>query len=170
MAIRSRRVAALRPRRAHKVVHETSLRNVQKFYPEVTTVRDADEDIQIEVTNRDSNSATVRNHKNCALAVACKRKTHADGVIMAVKTAYVVKGTEAVRYSLPERASREIVSFDRQGGFEAGEYTLKVPSLSQRLGLKKQSVTSHTGEGAKPKGYHRLTARIRTQLGYKEAM
>jgi CheY-specific phosphatase CheX len=88
----------------------TALRIVKKFFPEVTDVEDAEKSQVIEVT--------------CAMAVACKRKYNLDGVIISVKTAYLIKGKKAKRFSLPESVSREIVSFDRDSGFAAGQYRL----------------------------------------------
>lgn len=93
-----------------------ALRLVQKYYPEVTKVIDGKKPIRVEVTKKDSNSAAVRDHKACAMAVACKRKLNLDGVLISVSTAYLVKGKKATRFQLPPSVSREVVSFDRHGG------------------------------------------------------
>jgi hypothetical protein len=61
------------------------------------------------------------------MAVACQRMFHADGMIIGKQTAYLIKGTKAVRFSLPESVRKEIVSFDRGSGFEPGEYQLSKP-------------------------------------------
>ncbi len=91
---------------------------VKKYFPKVNRVIDADDRIIVEVTDADSKSKAVRDHNACAMAVACKRKMHADGVIIAVSTAYIVKGKKAIRYKVPESVAREIVSFDRDSYFE----------------------------------------------------
>src|SRR5438132_1949272 len=117
------------------------LDNVRRFFPEVRVVKDAKHDSLVEVSRYDSNSAVVRSHKACAMAVACKRKFHADGMIVSVGTAYVVKGKSATRYRLPESVSREVVSFDRNGGFSPGEYRLVAPKESQRLGATRNRYT-----------------------------
>src|SRR5437660_9472630 len=97
-------------------VDRVALRKVRKFFPQVESVRDATKPINIEVSARDSDHAKLKDHNHCALAVACEKKMHADGVIISVKTAYVVKGKRAIRYKLLETTAREVVSFDRKGG------------------------------------------------------
>src|SRR5947209_11513354 len=97
-----------------------SLNIVRHFHPQINKVVDGDEDILIEVTPQDSKSAKVKKHIECALAVACKRKLKADGVIISRATAYIIKGKTATRFKLPNSVSREIVSFDRNAGFDEG--------------------------------------------------
>ena len=121
----------------------SALNNLRRFFPNIRVVKDARSDSYVEVTRKDLNSARVRDHKTCAMAVACKRKFHADGAIISLGTAYVVKGDTAIRYRVPESVSREIVSFDRNGGFKQGEYHLRAPAPSQRLGTVRKK---HTGE------------------------
>lgn len=146
----------------------SALKIVQKFFPEVTSVKDADEQAHIEVTKRDGSSAAVRNHKACAMAVACKRKFNLDGVIVSVKTAYLVKGKHATRYSMPESVSREVVSFDRNGGFSPGEYRLDAPSPSIRLGKHQGGKSSHVFK--KNHKFRHQTDGIRTALGSKTTL
>lgn len=121
----------------------SALTIVQKVFPNVTRVVDATKDSKIEVTKRDTTSATVRNHKACAMAVACKRKLDLDGVIMSVSTAYLIKGDKATRYHVPPSVSREIVAFDRDAVFEPGDYNLKAICETQKLN------TQRGGSGAK---------------------
>jgi hypothetical protein len=134
---------------------------VQKYFPNVQSVEEADKPIHIEVTKQDSNSAAVRNHEGCAMAVACKRKMKADGVIVSIGTAYIVKGKKAIRYRVPTAVQREIVSFDREAGFAPGDYVLAVFPESQKLGQPKPR-GPHKVQGRKIK-YHYTTG-IRTDL------
>lgn len=112
-----------------------ALSHVTKFFPDVTKVTDADEDLEVEVTSRDLKTSKKKDHAGCALAVAAQ--THikkCTGAVVSASTAYIIKGTEATRYLIPERARKEIVSFDRGATFEPGDYTLKAPKQSSRLG------------------------------------
>jgi hypothetical protein len=131
----------------------TALQIVQSFYPEVTKVRDSKRNLTIKVTKADAHNTGVKKHKDCALAVACKREG-ADGAIICVKTSYIIRGTEAIRYKNPESVAREVVSFDRKAGFEPGEYALSKVPTSNRLGTirawKKSGRTSK-----KSMNYHR---------------
>ena len=146
----------------------SALEIVQKFFPEVEKVEDANRKCLIEVTSHDNSSAKVKNHKACAMAVACKRKFHLDGVIVSVKTAYLVKGKHARRFALPERVSREVVSFDRKGGFASGEYELNPPAKSNRLGKEITRRGPHKVAGKEH--FRHLTEGIRTVLGSKQSV
>jgi hypothetical protein len=120
-----------------------ALKIVQKFFPDVTSVGDAKDSITIEVTKEDSKSKGRRDHKHCAFAVACQRLTKASGVIVAIKTAYLIFGDQAFRYRVPEAVSREIVSFDRDAEFATGTYKLTKMPPWNRLG-------ANAGGGMKP--------------------
>jgi hypothetical protein len=141
---------------------------VRKYFTKVEEVREATEPIEIEVTAQDSNSAAVRNHESCAMAVACKRTTKADGVIVSMQVAYIIKGKVATRYQLPESVSREIVSFDREAGFAPGHYRLIVAPPTERLeNLKYKKSGTNKTTGKPIRHFHRTTG-IRTVLGREE--
>lgn len=140
---------------------------VRRFFPEVQEVQDAKESLSVEVSKADSDSAEVKKHGACAMAVACKRKTRADGVIVSVGTAYVIQGTTAYRYRVPQSVAREVVSFDRHAGFMPGQYQLNKPSRVQGLG-KRRVNPAKEGKG-KPHPHkgtlkHHRTEGIRTVL------
>jgi hypothetical protein len=147
-----------------------ALTNVQKFFPKVTRVTDATKPLEIVVTAQDDKVSRKLDHAGCAMAVACKREFKLDGAIVSRCVAYLVKGDEAVRYDVPERATREVISFDRGGGFNPGEYTLQKPEygLGERhSGDMGEGVKSHSGN--LHKRFHRYTANVRTPLGSKHA-
>ncbi len=140
-----------------KKLHTSSaLARLRKVFPNVTSVEDAVEDIDIRVTKADTQSKAVKNHKECALAQACKRILHADGAVINATSAYLIKGNQAFRYKLPESVTREIVSFDREAGFAAGDYHLHTPPPSSRLGntSRSGSRTYKVGNGEKQPVYH----------------
>lgn len=144
-----------------------SLGIVKKFFPKVTKVTDATENSFIEVTAKDAASKAVRDYGACVMAVACKRKLHLDGVIIARSVAYLVKNGEATRYLLPPSVSREIVSFDRGAGFETGRYELAKVGKSQRQGARKRNdldPNRHHENKGKTKFKH-VTTNIRSVLG-----
>jgi hypothetical protein len=148
----------------------SALSIVKQFFPKVTKVNDADKPISIEVTKADNNSAQVRNHNACAMAVACKRKLKLDGVIVSIGTIYTIKGDTATRYRVPQSVSREIVSFDRDAGFSEGEYQIVPVPKNDRLGKGHsypKTTGSKTGPGLKKRFAH-FTTGIRSALGSKE--
>lgn len=150
----------------------SALSNVQAAFPNVTKVVDAKKDASFEVTKADTKSAAVRNHTACAAAVACKRKLELDGVIMSVNTAYLVKGSTATRYKVPQSVSREIISFDRDAVFEPGDYRLKAPCQSARLGMKRGTdpVTAGPKNGGLAKRFRHKTGGLRASLGSKDVV
>jgi hypothetical protein len=145
----------------------TALRVVQKFFPQVTIIEDASECVAIEVTKHDDKIAQKKDHKTCAMAVACKRKLGLDGVMISINTAYLVKGTTARRYHLPQSVAREVVSFDRGAGFAPGQYQLSKVPKSLRLGTKQRNKTGRGKTGGADKEFIHHTAGIRVVLGSK---
>ena len=148
----------------------TVLSIVQTHFPKVTKVQDAKKALAIEVTANDEYKSKRRNHEECAMAVACKRAYHADGVLIARSVAYLVKGTLAVRFLIPNSVSREITSFDRGGPFKPGWYQLSKPPKGSTLDYKKKH--AQQPKEAKKAEAHRkyhLTTGIRTVLGGKDA-
>ena len=145
----------------------SALSNVQRVFPDVTKVVDAKKDALIEVTKRDTTSATVRNHKACAMAVACKRKLNLDGVIMSISTAYLVKDNVATRYKVPQSVSREITVFDRDASFDPGEYKLKAIAESAKLNGVRGAYPEKSGKnnGNLAKRFRHKTEGIRASLG-----
>jgi len=143
--------------------HKCALARVRRYFPQVEEVEDGLKSIEVEVTAKDSKSAAVRNHEGCAMAVACKRLTKADGVIVSISTAYIIKGKTAIRYEVPMAVQKEIVSFDREAGFAEGKYHLIPKPPSAKLG---ESVPTgpHKVTGKPRRTYHH-TAGIRTVLG-----
>lgn len=141
-----------------------ALKVVQQFFPGVTEVVDALRPAIIEVQAKDGTVKGVKNHAECALAVACKRSMHLDGVIIARSVAYLVKGKKARRFQLPPATAREVTSFDRGAGFEPGRYLLSAIGENKKLGHRQGSDKGKPGNG-KPKRFRHVTANIRTVLG-----
>lgn len=142
-----------------------ALKIVQKFFPGVTEVVDATRPTVIEVAARDATAKGVKNHEECALAVACKRAFKLDGVIISRSTAYLIKGKKARRFQLPPGTAREVVSFDRGAGFQPGRYLLSSTEPSRRLGHRQGSAKDKGTGNGKPKQFRHVTANIRTVLG-----
>lgn len=110
---------------------------VQKFYPNVSKVKDATKPLDVVVDKSDINNSKIKNHRECVFAHACKRIENIDGAIIAIKSAYIIKGDIAIRYTIPDFLAREIIAFDREGKFEPGDYSLNEPAPSYRLNKPK---------------------------------
>jgi hypothetical protein len=144
----------------------SALQIVQRFFPSVTRVVDATAHAMIDVTKADANSRAVRDHGACAMAVACKRKLHLDGVVMSRSVAYLVKDRQAVRYRVMQHLTRELVAFDRGGTFEPGTYALRKPEAERALGARRGGVATASPKKKKKRaGLRHFTGHIRTALG-----
>jgi hypothetical protein len=109
---------------------------IKKYYPQVNKVVDAKRPATFQVVAADCKSSRRKSPDNCALARACQRIY--DGAIISMSTAYLINGTKALRYEVPVRISRELVSFDRHHDFSLGVYTLKNPTNGFKLGTDKR--------------------------------
>lgn len=148
-----------------------ALQIVQQLFPDVIKVSDAKKAVNVEVSRRDINSSTVRSHKACAMAVACKRKFKADGVIISVNRAYLIKGNKATRFVVSPSIAREVVAFDRGGAFEVGEYKLNAVPKRERLGVRQHGSPNGSqgpSNGGMKKRFVHRTEGIRASLGSKE--
>ncbi len=150
----------------------STLSTVQKFFPNVKKVTDAKTNAYVEVTSADVSASKIKNHKQCAMAVACKRKFHLDGVIIAKSVAYLVKGNSARRFKVPESVSREVVSFDRGSGFSAGKYALGAVPKSGRMDRPSREKLNkdrhHGGQDITKRFFHR-TDNVRAQVNASHA-
>ena len=144
-----------------------ALNVVRKFFPNVKRVTDAKTNALIEVTKADVQSKAVKNHNACAMAVACRRKFHLDGVIISRSIAYLVKGNRARRFKLNESVSREVVSFDRGAGFAPGRYELaKIsPSSAMALGGRPNRPKDSAERDGTPPRFRHITTNVRSVLG-----
>lgn len=131
---------------------------VQRYHPEVTKVMDAKKNITIEVTEADRTAGSKKEPGACALARACERSY--DGAIISTSTIYLVKGRTAFRFRPPESVSREIVSFDRGHDFAPGQYSLRAPGKTERLGHRGHPPGGHSKK-AKPRARAHRTTGIR---------
>jgi hypothetical protein len=148
-----------------KQPNEKVLRMIKSFFGRVQKVEDADKQMVVNVTRADIAKSNMKNHKTCALAVCCQRSFEADGVIIGLTTAYIIKGDTAYRFKLPGSIGREITSFDRGAGYDEGKYLLVPPCPSARLGVSRESGPSgkhNNGKG--PKHFRHITGRVRTTL------
>jgi len=136
----------------------SALEIVQSYYPEVTSVVDATKGINVTVTAEDCFKGAKKSVNKCAMAKAFQRNF--DGAIISKSVSYLIKGAKATRYRTPESVAREIVSFDRGQDFDPGDYQLKAPLESEKMGKRtggfgKQTTSRNSGN--LKNRYHRTT-------------
>lgn len=88
-------------------------------------VKDAAKPLTVTITATDVELGSSRDARECAAAVALCRQTGADEARVHLSRVYVRRGKKWTRYQAPPALRQEIVTFDRGGAFEPGEYTLK---------------------------------------------
>ena len=90
--------------------------------------------LPIIVTTDDIKHSSKKDPRNCAYAVAAKRKI--PGVRAAFffrTTAWLQFKDKLVRYSLPPSMQKEIVAFDRAKKMEPGTYCLVAPTKTKSI-------------------------------------
>lgn len=105
---------------------------------------------KLTITKHDVSSADIKQPNNCAVARACHRVLHAKEVRVHLGRIYV-RANEGnwVRYMTPKSLRTEIISFDRGGIFEPGNYTLSAPSPIKQKGKHQGSNKPRNGKGKK---------------------
>jgi hypothetical protein len=142
----------------------TSLAMIRRYFPAVITVEDARKAAIVEVTESDNSHADVKSHRTCALALACIRFFHADGVIIGLTTSWIVRGKVATRFKNAATVSREITSFDRKAGFDAGKYLLTPATETSRLGRERSTNPNRQSRLSGTRAFRHYTRNVRTTL------
>lgn len=125
--------------------------------------QDATKPCIITVNATDVRKAKMKNAKDCAFACAFKRAQGAEAAFVFRSSCYVQKGDKLIRYRLPLSVQKEIVSFDRTGDMEPGNFHVTPHSPCARLDSLKKNTANRNG----PNGRHargrasRRTAQLR---------
>jgi hypothetical protein len=142
----------------------TALRLVQRWFPKTKTVQDATESMMLDVLPDDEKTGARKDSATCAFAQACRRKFRAQGVIVGLKTVYLILGDTAYRYKVAESVSREIVSFDRSKQFDAGKYKLRAPQGCDRLDAIRSQPHSKIPVNKREKNFRHYTGNVRASI------
>lgn len=110
---------------------------IKAKFPATKYAHDAMEPIRIEVSGQDRETSKRSDFTQCAMATALCRACKADGAFIGLSVAWVIFGTEAIRFDVPESVKREVMSFDRHDDFAPGFYHLAAICPGQRLGVPK---------------------------------
>src|SRR5437764_115466 len=115
------------------------LKALQAYWPEVERVIDARNKLLVHVSGQDVAGAVPRDAANCVMARACKREQEVDAVLVFPTRAYILQGTLATRFAVPESTTREIAILDRGGRPAAGNYFFAPPPPEGRIGSAKRA-------------------------------
>lgn len=143
------------------------LYQLKKVYPKTTSVVDADNPLIFEVTKEDVRKSTRKDMNNCAIAVACKRGSSGkspDFVVASRSRVYIITKGEAVRYTMPTNAVREITSFDRGASFTPGIYIIYPLTPAGRLGAQRGKKKRDGGRYSGEPVHHELIDNIRSTM------
>ncbi len=146
-----------------------NLNRIRKHFPQVRTIIEAKEGICVTVEASDNARGRRKNQGECALAKACIRQKVADGCLIGISTAWLIKGDTATKYLLPSTVSREITSFDRHHDFAAGiNYRLMAVCPSAREENRKDE-REKDKDRKKPSGKHGRTRHYTSDVRKYEA-
>ena len=96
-------------------------------------VVDARKPLSLKIGKKDIGRGSVKNPYVCAAARAIMRQVpNATQAKVHMSKIYIKTGKKWTRYQAPASLRTEIVSFDRGGAFEAGEYLLAPVPSAQR--------------------------------------
>ena len=141
------------------------LKALQAYWPEVERVVDARNKLLVHVGPQDVQQAVPLDAANCVMARACQREQEVDAVLVFPTRAYILQGTLATRFSVPESTTREIAILDRGGAVAPGEYFFAPPPPKARMGaeVKERGLLKHPRRpNAKP--IHLRTEGLRHSL------
>jgi hypothetical protein len=136
-------------------------------------VVDAKRDCVLHITDHDIQVARAKDPKHCAAAVACKRQFHAAEARVNLGVTMIRRNGTWTRFRTPPSLVREITALDRGGAFAPGEYVMKAPPPSQRLGAKRRYGRGPgLKKGKKSKAIHvtvnvRARAKVMPRESYK---
>lgn len=135
-------------------------------------VVDAKRRITINIGANDIRRGSNKDPGTCAAALACLREIPGcEAARVHVGRTYVLVGNKWLRLRTSEALRGEIISFDRGGGFQTGEYVLLPMPASQKLGKRQGSNALNAKQkGRKPKFKRtkpHIVAGIRERLGGK---
>lgn len=118
-------------------------------------VVDAKHPITIHVNKGDLNKANTKDPADCVVARACRRELHAKEVRVHLGRVYVrTNDNNWVRFVTPPRLRNEIISFDRSGKFETGDFLLWKPGAGRPAGKRYGGDKGKRGNGKKRRPYH----------------
>lgn len=118
-----------------------------------TDIVNATEKLTINVPPRLAQSKRRRNAYHCVFAEACNRLPEVAEAIIHLSTAYLrFEGEDHwTRFRVATRLRDQIVTFDRHGDFEPGEYSLSPIQPSHQATGRRQG-TSGIGQGTEERG------------------
>ena len=111
------------------------------------SVKDAKEDLLLTVTPGDVREASPLDPSNCAIAKACRRQEKLEALIHITKVYLRNGGKDWIRYIIPHALRGEIIAHDRGGAFMPGNYILRAPFNTEKIGHRRSSKRKKRGTG-----------------------
>lgn len=124
-------------------------------------VKDATQKVKIKITKTDCTKGATKDPGACAAARACLRQVpDCHKARVHIGRTYLQVGEKWLRFQTPLALRSEIISFDRGGAFEPGDYELRPLSVAERKGRGKRHSSGAPKHG-RP-GHHRIKPHIVT--------
>lgn len=120
-------------------------------------VVDATIDAIVTIKPVDIKGAKRKSETGCAAARAICRQEHVEEARVHLSRTLIKRKTKWQRYSTPPCLRTQLALYDKAGIFDAGDYPLKAPPPSQRLGYNSgQKRAPHKKTGKAPRVMHAL--------------
>lgn len=121
-------------------------------------IRDAAQNMVFTIRLSDIKGSTKKSNGDCAAARALCRQSSIKEARVYLSRTLVRRNSHWDRYVTPDALRTEIVTYDRAGMFDPGDYILKAPKKSQALGYKRgQPRSKRTKTGKAPRPFHVLS-------------
>lgn len=132
-------------------------------------VVDANEELELTITERDCQLGKTKSSRECAAARALRRECKAEKAFVHFSRAYVLKEGKWLRFNVPPALRSEVVAFDRGGEFAPGDYVLKKVQPTVRLDapIKRKAGPRN---GKKPQNGNRPKRPYHQVIGVRERM
>jgi hypothetical protein len=102
-------------------------------------VVDGRKSLKVSVQPNDIKGAKTKNPEECAVSKALLRENpDIKAVRVHLSRTYIERDKKWERYETPVSVRTEIVSFDRNGGFQAGEYKIRAMSPSHTVEAERE--------------------------------
>jgi len=119
-------------------------------------VEDADTPLSISITKNDILHGNTKDPGACAAARCICRMPYVEEARVHVARTYVKMNGRWLRYATPQSLRQEIVSFDRGGTFQPGEYELSpVPEWFREKRGEAHSLDTNENRGKTGKKRHK---------------
>jgi hypothetical protein len=120
----------------------------------------------VNVTAGDVKKAVPKNWASCAVAIACQRQPGVAEAVVHLTRTYIRKGKKWERYFTPKKVREALLTFDKSGKFNPGEYTLTPLPRTHREGAFRELYYKKPAKRRPGRNANRRSVGVRNHQGW----